>query len=165
MADETTEQDNDGLVLTDEDNETVFADVSVEAADTDNRVRGVVLDAKVDEDEGRLRFEEGTLKIPLASQTSDGRETTDGFLRKAQIQGYGGMVGGMWQDIGIQLDNGVLTFPYIPRGVYSEPLGRGVTWQELKSMGIVRLHDGEAGRLGMSASIVGDFLTFYVDRI
>ena len=162
MAEENESED---IVLTDEDNETVFADVSVEPADTDKRVRGVVLDAKVDEKEGKLRFEEGTLKIPLASQSSDGRQTTDGFLRKAQIQGYGGLVAGMWQDIGIQVDNGVLTFPYIPRGVHSEALGRGVTWQELKSMGIVRLHEGDASRLGMSAAIVGDFLTFYVDRI
>lgn len=162
----------DEIILTDEDNEPVVTGaggegsgsvVDLEAADTDSGTWGVVIGAQAEEG-GRLRFASGNLKIPLATQTDDGRSTTAGLLQKAQIKGYGGLKEGTWQSLQCSLSNGTLTFPYIPLGVYSEILGKGVTWEELKALGSVRLHDGEAGRLGMTAAIVDNFLTFYVDR-
>lgn len=76
----------------------------------------------------------------------------------------GGVAGVLFDDAaaGPFIDDGVIVLPTGLQGVMT--VDGPMSWSDLRCAGVVRLHDGDATTLGVSAEVVGGYLNIYVDR-
>lgn len=61
------------------------------------------------------------------------------------------------------LDQAQSTTAYFPKGLHNATCGRNMTWAEMKGAGPIKISYSTAHGYGVTAMMIGDYLTFYID--
>lgn len=97
------------------------------------------------------RIEDGNIRLPMCSM-------------EGGCPGVVGAIAVVRYDYRTEptIQSGTIWLPKGPDGLMT--VDGPMSWSDLRCAGVVRLHDGDATTLGVSAEVVGGYLNIYVDR-
>ena len=97
------------------------------------------------------RIDDGNIRLPMCSM-------------EGECPGVVGGIAVVRYDYRTEptIQSGTIWLPKGPEGLMTKD--GPMSWSDLRCAGVVRLHDGDATTLGVSAEVVGGFLNIYVDR-